>query len=75
MCANRVPNLGNPGRTALKTSTLSHAVRGSFFCSRLRHESFSAQAWWHGWAVRSRLRPMGGKAERMLKRRLENIFT
>jgi transposase len=30
--------------------------------------------WWHGWAVRSRLRPMIETA-RMLKRRLENILT
>jgi transposase len=30
--------------------------------------------WWHGWAVRSRLKPMIEVA-RMLKRRLENIIT
>lgn len=30
--------------------------------------------WWHGWAVRSRLRPMLDVA-RMLKRRFENIIT
>ena len=30
--------------------------------------------WWHGWAVRSRLKPMIGVAG-MLKRRLENILT
>lgn len=30
--------------------------------------------WWHGWAVRSRLKPMIDKA-RMLKRRFENIVT
>ena len=30
--------------------------------------------WWHGWAVRSRLRPMIEVA-RMLNRRIENIIT
>ena len=30
--------------------------------------------WWHGWAVRSRLRPMLEVA-RTLKRRFENIIT
>jgi transposase len=30
--------------------------------------------WWHGWAVRSRLKPMIGVAG-MLKRRFENIIT
>ena len=30
--------------------------------------------WWHGWAVRSRLRPMLAVA-RMLTRRFENIIT
>ena len=31
-------------------------------------------AWWHAWAVRSRLQPMI-KVARMLKRRFENIIT
>jgi transposase len=30
--------------------------------------------WWHGWAVRSRLKPMIEVA-RMLKRRFENVVT
>jgi transposase len=46
----------------------------AFFSYQYERPARKHFRWWHGWAVRSRLRPMLEVA-RTLKRRFENILT
>lgn len=66
--ALRDSNLKTARAWALKEALMA------FFEYRYQRPARKHFRWWHGWAVRSRLKPMIEKA-RMLKRRFDNIVT
>jgi transposase len=66
--ALRESNLKTARASALKEAAMA------LFCYFYERPARKHFRWWHGWAVRSRLKPMVETA-RMLKRRLENILT